>query len=130
MDISLEWSQAHMCLLRYDKVHKFPISAEPADQMMVGLACLCSGPVAVVMAWIKKRVPVVEYGSLLERLGTKEEDGDTACSVCLDRIKRSHEIRELPNCYPVFHKDCLDTWVDAGQVTCPLCRSMLLPGSS
>ncbi|WJZ86353.1 hypothetical protein VitviT2T_005815 [Vitis vinifera] len=84
----------------------------------------------VVMARIKKRVPVVEYGSLLERLGTKEEDGDTACSVCLDRIKRSHEIRELPNCCPVFHKDCLDAWVDAGQVTCPLCRSMLLPGSS
>ncbi|KAJ9703917.1 hypothetical protein PVL29_005268 [Vitis rotundifolia] len=66
-------------------------------------------PVAVVMAWVKKRVPVVECGSLLERLGTKEEDGDTACPVCLDRIKRSHEIRELPNCCPVFHKDCLDT---------------------
>lgn len=85
-------------------------------------------PVPVVMAWIKKRVPVVEYGSFLERLGM-HEDEDAVCSVCLDCIKRSHQIRELSNCCHVFHKECLDTWVDEGQVTCPLCRSMLFPGS-
>ncbi|RVW85769.1 hypothetical protein CK203_033406 [Vitis vinifera] len=71
-------------------------------------------PVPVVMAWIKKRVPVVEYGSFLGKLGM-HEDEDAVCSVCLDCIKRSHQIRELSNCCHVFHKECLDTWVDEGQ---------------
>ena len=85
-------------------------------------------PVSVAVAWIKKRVPVVQYGSFLERLGMHEHgDEDAVCRVCLDCIKGRHAIRELSNCCHVFHQECLDAWVDEGQVTCPLCRSMLLP---
>ncbi|KAF5811974.1 putative transcription factor C2H2 family [Helianthus annuus] len=36
-------------------------------------------------------------------------------------------IREIVNCKHVFHRECLDKWVDVGQVNCPLCRSVLLP---
>ena len=86
-------------------------------------------PVSVAVAWIKKRVPVVQYGSFRERLGMDDEDQEDAvlCRVCLDCIKEWHEIRELSNCCHVFHHKCLDAWLDEDQVTCPLCRSMLLP---
>ncbi|CAK9170714.1 unnamed protein product [Ilex paraguariensis] len=82
-------------------------------------------PVHVVTEAIRKRVPVVHYGDFLERFGAKEAGGKV-CTICLDWIEKRHEIRELSNCSHVFHRECLDTWVDEGQVTCPLCRSMLL----
>ncbi|WP_422615257.1 RING finger domain-containing protein, partial [Corynebacterium parakroppenstedtii] len=30
------------------------------------------------------------------------------------------------NCRHVFHRCCLDGWLDLGRMTCPLCRSPLL----
>ncbi|KAF5442056.1 hypothetical protein F2P56_036919 [Juglans regia] len=84
-------------------------------------------PVYTLMALIKKRVPVIEYGIFVERYGSVAHE--MACSVCLNSVKRSHEIRELSNCSHVFHRECLDRWVDEAQVTCPLCRTMLLPAA-
>ncbi|XP_022756390.1 probable E3 ubiquitin-protein ligase XERICO [Durio zibethinus] len=66
------------------------------------------------------------------------------CAVCLGRLKEGDEVRELTNCCHVFHKDCIDRWVDYDQdhdhdfdhdhnndhednhKTCPLCRAPLL----
>jgi RING-H2 zinc finger protein RHA1 len=86
-------------------------------------------PLHSLMALIKKRLSVMEYGNLLERYGAHDnhEDVGMVCSVCLDCVERSHEVRELSNCCHVFHRECLDRWVDEGQVTCPLCRSLLFP---
>ncbi|KAK4551100.1 hypothetical protein RGQ29_032539 [Quercus rubra] len=82
-----------------------------------------------LMVLIKKRVPVIEYSVFVERHRALTDDEDVdmemECSVCLNCVERSHEIRELCNCYHVFHKECLDRWVDEGQVTCPLCRTLL-----
>lgn len=87
--------------------------------------------VHVLTSLIKKRVPVVEYRELLERkggvAGGAEELG---CAVCLSGVEERDEIRDLWNCGHVFHRQCLDRWVDLGHVTCPLCRSLLLPPSS
>ncbi|XP_043702162.1 brassinosteroid-responsive RING protein 1-like [Telopea speciosissima] len=74
---------------------------------------------------IKRSLPVTEFGSFIERSGSWEDDM-LVCAVCLSCMERHHEIRELPNCSHVFHRECLDRWVDQGQVTCPLCRSKLL----
>uniref|UniRef100_A0A5B7BME5 Putative Brassinosteroid-responsive RING-H2 n=1 Tax=Davidia involucrata TaxID=16924 RepID=A0A5B7BME5_DAVIN len=94
-------------------------------------------PVHAVTAAIKKRLPVLQYGDFKEkRFGIVQqqqqqmEEEDKACAVCLDSIESRHEIRELCNCCHVFHRECLDSWVDEGQLTCPLCRSMLLPSNS
>ncbi|KAK4421411.1 Brassinosteroid-responsive RING protein 1 [Sesamum alatum] len=87
-------------------------------------------PVNVVTAAIKNRVPVVHYHDFVRRRqgGEEEELSELSlCSICLECIEWNHEIRELCNCSHVFHRECLDTWLDEGQVTCPLCRSMLLP---
>ncbi|RZS14524.1 hypothetical protein BHM03_00046226 [Ensete ventricosum] len=74
---------------------------------------------------IKARLPVVRFSSL----GTSSLQGgdDATCAVCLGRLEARHEVRELGNCPHVFHKGCIDKWVDIGQVTCPLCRAQLLP---
>ncbi|XP_020114825.1 E3 ubiquitin-protein ligase ATL4-like [Ananas comosus] len=48
------------------------------------------------------------------------------CAVCLGPLKAKDEVRELGGCCHVFHKGCIDKWVDMGQVTCPLCRAFLL----
>lgn len=90
-------------------------------------------PVQVVTAAIKNRVPIVQYQDFIHRHKQEEEQeqeqlrGQKVCSICLECIERRHEIRELCNCTHLFHRECLDTWIDEGQVTCPLCRSMLLP---
>ncbi|OVA04683.1 zinc finger protein [Macleaya cordata] len=41
-------------------------------------------------------------------------------------MERSHEIRELSNCCHVFHRECLDMWIDQYHLTCPLCRAKLV----
>ncbi|XP_042479063.1 brassinosteroid-responsive RING protein 1-like [Macadamia integrifolia] len=80
-----------------------------------------------ILESIKRSLPVTEFGSFIERLSGSWEDDKSVCAVCLSCMERSHEIRELPNCSHMFHRECLDRWVDQGQVTCPLCRSKLLP---
>ncbi|XP_021292296.1 E3 ubiquitin-protein ligase RHA2B-like [Herrania umbratica] len=85
-------------------------------------------PIQVVTAMIKKSLPVLEYGTFIERFGDdKQVENNTICTVCLDSMEKSEEIRALCKCCHVFHKECLDTWVNEGQVTCPLCRSTLYP---
>ncbi|KAG5563596.1 hypothetical protein RHGRI_006144 [Rhododendron griersonianum] len=107
-------------------------------------------PIPIVTEFIKKSLPVVLFSNFLQ--GADEstgrilhqqdyyyyyyyygfdvdhgENGKLKCSVCWDCIEGSHQIRVLSNCSHVFHKECLDRWVDEGQLTCPLCRSKLLP---
>ncbi|KAF8413411.1 hypothetical protein HHK36_001393 [Tetracentron sinense] len=81
----------------------------------------------VVLGLIKKKLPVVEFSNFLERSGRKRELENSACAICLNCMEGSHEMRELSNCSHVFHGECLDMWVSKGKVTCPLCRSKLLP---
>ncbi|KAL7123564.1 hypothetical protein ACP275_01G113000 [Erythranthe tilingii] len=76
-------------------------------------------PVHVVTTAIKLRLPILPYHP--------ESAVQKVCTICLEYVELSDEIRELCNCSHLFHRVCLDTWIDQGQVTCPLCRSMLLP---
>ena len=83
-------------------------------------------PVHSITESMKDQLRVVEYSPLLdESKATKE--GDSQCAVCLNIIGEKHEVRELGNCCHVFHKECIDAWMDQGQATCPLCRSKLMP---
>ncbi|KAM0982004.1 hypothetical protein ACFX13_015306 [Malus domestica] len=85
-------------------------------------------PIHVLTAYIKS-LPVVEFGRVFEKY-TKQEGQVTECSICLECIERSHEVREQCNCDHLFHRECLDGWVNQGQVTCPLCRAVLFPATS
>ncbi|XP_060184476.1 probable E3 ubiquitin-protein ligase RHA1A [Lycium barbarum] len=51
----------------------------------------------------------------------------STCAVCLCTFEEGEEVRELIKCNHIFHKDCLDTWLQKDSATCPLCRSKVLP---
>nr|XP_009758907.1 PREDICTED: RING-H2 zinc finger protein RHA4a-like [Nicotiana sylvestris]XP_016496638.1 PREDICTED: RING-H2 zinc finger protein RHA4a-like [Nicotiana tabacum] len=87
---------------------------------------LVTVPIEVATAAVKLKVPVLLYRDylLLRRRGNELVKG---CSICLESMELEDEVRELITCTHVFHRGCLDTWVNDGHVTCPLCRSMLLP---
>lgn len=48
------------------------------------------------------------------------------CVVCLDEFDDGEEIRRLFVCRHVFHRRCLDRWIDCDRRTCPLCRTPLV----
>lgn len=80
---------------------------------------------------IKKQLPVMPYSSFVDKSGTRSSSvtEGVMCIVCMNRIEATQEVRVPFNCYHVFHRECLDVWVDQGHPTCPLCRSKLLPRS-
>ncbi|KAI3875354.1 hypothetical protein MKX03_027448 [Papaver bracteatum] len=55
----------------------------------------------------------------------EEADPSICCPICLDCLKTSDEVRELSRCYHVFHKGCLDKWIDQQRFLCPYCRALL-----
>ncbi|CAL9038113.1 unnamed protein product, partial [Musa banksii] len=74
---------------------------------------------------LKARLPVVMFESLVERWAAQEERREHVCVICMRNFEGSHEVRELSNCAHAFHTACLDSWMDEGRWTCPLCRSYL-----
>nr|WCA73308.1 XERICO [Lilium davidii] len=48
------------------------------------------------------------------------------CCVCLVRFQLKCVVNKL-ECGHVFHRDCLEKWLDYYHVTCPLCRNYVLP---
>ena len=96
---------------------------------------LVAVPVFFLAESIKKQLPVMSYCNFVEKRSTRSSSSEIGksitdgviCIVCMNGIEGSQEIRVPFNCCHVFHRDCLDAWVDQGQATCPLCRSKLLP---
>ncbi|XP_047324421.1 E3 ubiquitin-protein ligase RHA1B-like [Impatiens glandulifera] len=86
-------------------------------------------PVKTVVASIKSIVSVIEYRYFLLK-NEIEEDNSGSCIVCCDLIEKNDQIRDMPNCCHAFHLDCMDRWLDEGQITCPLCRSSMLPSNT
>ncbi|XP_047982584.1 brassinosteroid-responsive RING protein 1-like [Salvia hispanica] len=119
----------HLRLYKHSPPQESPDSGAAASNYILILdtssPSLVPIPVHVVTAAIKTRVPVIEYEELARRGGGG--GGEKGCSICLECIEERDEVRELCNCRHLFHRECLDTWIDEGRVTCPLCRSMLLP---
>uniref|UniRef100_A0A0A9H5M4 RING-type domain-containing protein n=1 Tax=Arundo donax TaxID=35708 RepID=A0A0A9H5M4_ARUDO len=54
--------------------------------------------------------------------------GGADCRVCLARFEPESVVNRLP-CGHLFHRSCLETWLDYDHATCPLCRLRLLPGA-
>ncbi|KAM7252600.1 hypothetical protein ACFE04_008109 [Oxalis oulophora] len=47
--------------------------------------------------------------------------GDIECVICLEEFQDDDELRLLPKCDHMFHRDCIDNWF-VRKVICPLCR--------
>lgn len=74
---------------------------------------------ALAALLIKEKLPVVRF----EELAVDEKHN--GCVVCLEEIQGQEEIRRLVFCRHVFHRECLDRWIDHDQKACPLCRTPL-----
>ena len=74
---------------------------------------------------IRDNLPAVTFGQFLRRFSEPTGDNDM-CSACLSSFEAEEQIRELCNCCHIFHRNCLDKWLDHHQTTCPLCRSSLI----
>jgi RING-H2 zinc finger protein RHA1 len=68
---------------------------------------------------IRELLPVEKFSDLL--------DAPESCAVCLYEFEGGDEIRRLTNCRHIFHRSCLDRWMDHDQKTCPLCRTPFVP---
>lgn len=47
------------------------------------------------------------------------------CRVCLSRFESDSVVNRLP-CGHVFHKNCVEKWLNYHHATCPLCRTQIL----
>ncbi|KAL6882589.1 hypothetical protein ACP4OV_011279 [Aristida adscensionis] len=77
---------------------------------------------------IEEVLPVVRFDELVAAASSPAAcvvGGD--CAVCLSGIGGGDEVRRLSNCRHVFHRGCLDRWMEHDQRTCPLCRAPLIP---
>ncbi|XP_073039061.1 brassinosteroid-responsive RING protein 1-like [Primulina eburnea] len=76
---------------------------------------------------IRKLLPVIEISeqSANAHAGSGEISG--SCAVCLCEYLGGEEIRCLRTCEHVFHRSCLDRWMNRDQWTCPLCRTPITP---
>ncbi|CAK9172361.1 unnamed protein product [Ilex paraguariensis] len=59
------------------------------------------------------------------RFGGEDDRTGSDCVVCLNQLGEGDHVRKLA-CRHVFHKKCLDGWLDQLKFSCPLCRSSLV----
>ncbi|KAK2372110.1 brassinosteroid-responsive RING protein [Trifolium repens] len=71
---------------------------------------------------IREILPVVKFSEL-----AVVEYLPESCTVCLSEFKAEDEIQRLINCRHIFHRNCIDRWMGYDHITCPLCRTMILP---
>lgn len=93
--------------------------AEPDFRPSGNWASLVPVPAHIFVDAVKRELPIMPF-----------EGKDVKCIICLSKVEERQEVRVLSNCCHVFHRECLDVWVDQGQGTCPLCRSKLLPSNN
>lgn len=78
-------------------------------------------PPSVSASLIRDLLPETKYG---EEAGVEE---GCSCAVCLLEFSSEDEIRCLRNCRHIFHRNCVDRWIDLDQKSCPLCRRAFVP---
>ncbi|EPB92159.1 hypothetical protein HMPREF1544_00984 [Mucor circinelloides 1006PhL] len=49
---------------------------------------------------------------------------DIICSICLAELTLSDMPMQALNCGHVFHKDCIETWLNTTRNKCPICKQM------
>jgi E3 ubiquitin-protein ligase ATL41 len=47
------------------------------------------------------------------------------CAICLCELDEGEEVKLLPVCMHLFHKDCIKLWLEKNK-TCPMCRTRVM----
>ncbi|KAL2902754.1 putative E3 ubiquitin-protein ligase RHA1A [Bienertia sinuspersici] len=77
--------------------------------------------VSSAAALIREMLPAVKYAEIVS------SNGPESCAVCLYEYEEEDEIRRMRNCRHMFHRCCVDRWIDHDRKTCPLCRKPFVP---
>lgn len=64
---------------------------------------------------LRELLPVVKFS-----------DVEDSCVVCLSEFDACDEIRGMTNCKHVFHRWCIDQWIEHGRKNCPVCRTVFV----
>ncbi|CAL9177692.1 unnamed protein product, partial [Musa hybrid cultivar] len=75
---------------------------------------------------IQESLPVVQFEDLIAAHRGRHCFPES-CAVCLYELEGADEVRLMSNCRHVFHRRCVDRWLDHGQCTCPMCRAPFFP---
>ncbi|KAI4324003.1 hypothetical protein L6164_023570 [Bauhinia variegata] len=51
--------------------------------------------------------------------------GSKECVICFEELKNGDLIQHLPKCNHEFHASCINSWLQIGKFTCPVCRFVL-----
>ncbi|XP_021725502.1 E3 ubiquitin-protein ligase RHA1B-like [Chenopodium quinoa] len=84
-------------------------------------------PISSAGALIREMLPAVTYAEVLSAAGPDEPGPSESCAVCLYEFEEEDEIRRMRNCRHMFHRCCVDRWIDHDRKTCPLCRMPFVP---
>lgn len=79
-------------------------------------------PSASCIEEIRSRIPAIRFDTVCSFKQPEHE-----CPVCLSEFEPESEINHL-SCGHLFHKTCLEKWLNYWNITCPLCRTPLMPG--
>ncbi|BAT97973.1 hypothetical protein LR48_Vigan543s002200 [Vigna angularis] len=91
------------------------------DPRIPATTAAASRPPSVSALLIRDILPVAKFGE------SGENSCACACAVCLFEFSEEEEIRRMRNCKHIFHRACVDRWIDHDQKTCPLCRTPFVP---
>ncbi|CAA0392733.1 putative chromatin regulator PHD family [Arabidopsis thaliana] len=67
-------------------------------------------------------LPATKFEDISSRVNPPE-----SCRICQDEFDGGDEVRCLRNCVHVYHKTCIDRWIQDDKMTCPLCRTPIVP---
>ncbi|URE42872.1 Zinc finger, C3HC4 type (RING finger) [Musa troglodytarum] len=86
-----------------------------------------TSPYSLPAELIQESLPVVQFEDLLAAHRGRHCLPES-CAVCLYELEGADEVRLMSNCRHVFHRRCVDRWLEHGQCTCPMCRAPFFPG--
>lgn len=68
-------------------------------------------------------VPMSAASSTLSRVEDEldSDDDDGVCAICLEEFETGEEVRLLA-CSHLYHRNCIDPWLQSSSNCCPLCK--------
>ncbi|KAK8685752.1 hypothetical protein V6N13_124787 [Hibiscus sabdariffa] len=74
-----------------------------------------------------KQIPVLVYGEPASQSSCSKAVVEVeSCAICLEEYVKGEKVRVLPRCKHMFHKDCIEEWLEVPSLHCPICRDQVL----
>jgi E3 ubiquitin-protein ligase BIG BROTHER-like protein len=71
---------------------------------------------------VSKGLSKEEISKIPQRIWMRQND--TKCSICFEEIKGGEWVRELGKCKHLYHRKCLDEWLNQ-EKRCPVCNEQV-----